>query len=313
MSNWQLLVISLTGRKAASRMRLWRGLRASGAAVLRDGVYVLPAGQNSTAFAEQAEIIRAQEGMAMLFEITAADAAQTHELRVLFDRSEQFAAFDTILLDTERQLAQLNEAQARRKLNALRREFNALVTTDFFPGDAQAHSADRLQRLSASIDARYSVGEPRARAARRLPRQSVCDYQARIWATRKHLWVDRVASAWLIRRFIDAQAQFLWLDSPEDCPADALGFDFDGATFTHVGDKVTFEVLLESFGLDSDNALTRLAALVHYLDVGGKPAPEADGFTAILTGARTTLPDDDALLAQIGGVLDNLYSAFSES
>ena len=119
--------------------------------------------------------------------------------------------------------------------------------------------------------------EPRARAARRLPRQSVCDYQARIWATRKHLWVDRVASAWLIRRFIDAQAQFLWLDSPEDCPADALGFDFDGATFTHVGDKVTFEVLLESFGLDSDNALTRLAALVQKPALA--PLPAINGST----------------------------------
>lgn len=79
--------------------------------------------------------------------------------------------------------------------------------------------------------------------------------------------MDRLASAWLIGRFIDPSARFLWLASPDDCPDEALGFDFDGATFTHVEEKVTFETLLASFDLDSP-ALLRLGKLVHYLDVG---------------------------------------------
>ena len=73
-----------------------------------------------------------------------------------------------------------------------------------------------------------------------------------VWATRQRVWVDRVASAWLIRRFIDPDARFLWLTTPQDCPADAIGFDFDGAAFTHTGHRVTFEVFVASFDLGAD-------------------------------------------------------------
>jgi hypothetical protein len=123
--------------------------------------------------------------------------------------------------------------------------------------------------------------------------------------------VDRVASAWLIRRFIDPAAQFLWLASPADCPADVLGFDFDGAAFTHVGPRVSFEVLAVSFGLDQDPGLVRMGRLVHYLDVGGVPVADAAGFASVMTGARARRgDDDDGLLGDIGTVLDCLYAAY---
>jgi len=127
------------------------------------------------------------------------------------------------------------------------------------------------------------------------------------------MWVDRVASAWLIRRFIDTRARFIWLASPADCPADALGFDFDGAAFTHVGERVTFEVLLTSFGLDADAALVRLGAIVHALDVGGPAAPEAIGFEAVMAGTRQRAENDDQLLEHMGAVLDALYAHFSST
>ena len=134
------------------------------------------------------------------------------------------------------------------------------------------------------------------------------DYQGRIWATRRNIWVDRVASTWLIQRFIDTKARFVWLaNKPTDCPKDALGFDFDGCEFTHVDDKVTFEVLMASFSMEADRGLQRLAAMVHALDVGGTPVSEAMGFEAILKGASQRLPDDDALLQEIGSVLDSLH------
>ena len=91
-----------------------------------------------------------------------------------------------------------------------------------------------------------------------------------------------------------------------------MGFDFDGAEFTHVGDKVTFEVLMASFGLEVDRALQRLAAMVHALDVGGTPTPESIGFEAILKGASQRLPDDDTLLQAIGSVLDSLRAHFHQ-
>ena len=119
-----------------------------------------------------------------------------------------------------------------------------------------------------------------------------------------------MASAWLIKRFIDRDSRFRWLAKPSDCPKSALGFDFDGATFTHVGDRVTFETLMASFGLEDDIALIRVAVMVHQLDVGGEPVPEASGFEAVMAGARERVPDDDALLADMSGVLDSLYAHF---
>ena len=159
------------------------------------------------------------------------------------------------------------------------------------------------------VDTLLSPDEPHETEGR-VPRLDIDQYQGRVWATRRRLWVDRVASAWLIRRFIDRDARFRWLAKPSDCPKSALGFDFDGAAFTHVGDRVTFETLMASFALEDDAALARLAAMVHQLDVGGEPVPEATGFEAVMAGARERLPDDDALLAEMSTVLDSLYAHF---
>jgi hypothetical protein len=155
--------------------------------------------------------------------------------------------------------------------------------------------------FAEKADAILSPGEPQPQE-RDIPYLQIQDYQRRTWATRRHLWVDRVASAWLIQRFIDSKAAFLWLDSPANCPVDALGFDFNDATFTHVGNKVTFEVLVASFQLPSTPGMAKLAALVHALDAGGEAPAEAAGFEAILTGARARLADDDAFLAEVGSI-----------
>jgi hypothetical protein len=145
---------------------------------------------------------------------------------------------------------------------------------------------------------------------RGIERLATRDYQGRRWATRRRPWVDRIACAWLIRRFIDRDASFVWLADVRRAPKDALTFDFDGATFTHVDDKVTFEVLLHAFALDRDAALQRLAELVHVLDAGGEPTAEASGFEAVLAGARARIDDDDRLLLEMGGVLESLYAHF---
>jgi hypothetical protein len=105
----------------------------------------------------------------------------------------------------------------------------------------------------------------------------------------------------------------LWLETPADCPPEALGFDFDGAAFSHVGERVTFETLLASFGLEANPVLARLAGIVHYLDVGGLPAPEAAGLDLLLAGMRASIPEDDALLDAASATFDYLHSALEES
>jgi hypothetical protein len=166
-----------------------------------------------------------------------------------------------------------------------------------------------LADTEAAINARFSPDEPRA-THRSLSRRNVEDYRGRTWATRQHLWIDRVASAWLIRRFIDPGAKFLWLKQAKECPKRALGFDFDGAEFTHVGSKVTFEVLVASFDLERDVGLVRVGALVHHLDVGGIPVAEGPGLTTIMTGARALQDNDDDLLKAMRPVFDALYAGY---
>jgi len=187
-----------------------------------------------------------------------------------------------------------------------------LVARDFFPAQARGQVEGALADAEAALNARFAPDEPRA-AHRKIPRRERKDYRGRTWATREHLWIDRVASAWLIRRFIDPDAKFLWLKRVKDCPKRALGFDFDSAEFSHIGAKVTFEVLLASFGLDHDTGLARMGALVHHLDVGGIPIAEGAGFAAVMTGARLLQQDDDALLKAMTPVLDSLYAAYSAS
>lgn len=313
-ATWVMLVASLTGRSPNPRMRLWRALKAAGAAAIRDGVYVLPSNEASWSFLRvQATEVTEAGGSAHVIPFTAADGVQEAELRRAFDRTALYAENLQRLTRLMTDLPGLSEVDARRQLVALRRELAGIAATDFFPGPARDQAEGALRNTEQAINAQFSPDEPHA-AKGAITRRHLAAYRGRRWATRRHLWVDRVASAWLIRRFIDPDAQFLWLASPADCPVDALGFDFDGAAFTHVGPRVSFEVLAASFGLDNDPGLVRMGHLVHYLDVGGVPVADAAGFASVMTGARTRRgDDDDGLLADIGTVLDCLYAAYLDT
>jgi len=311
-TTWLALVVSLPTQNATVRMRLWRAVKAGGCAVLRDGVYLLPQRESSLAlFSGLEREVSNGGGNAHLLTIAACDDAQEREFRALFQRSEDYLALTAEIGRARAGLPDRETAALRKALKALRRDFEAIAAIDFFPGAAKVKTEAALNELESAATARYSPGEPRS-AQREIVRLDRSQHQGRLWATRQRMWVDRMASAWLIRRHIDPAARFLWLEKPEDCPADALGFDFDGADFTHVGEKVTFEVLLASFGLEHDAALLRLAALVHFLDVGGIPVIEAAGVETVLAGARSRCADDDRLLDEASKVFDFLYAAFIE-
>ena len=312
-SGWLLLVISLPTGSATARMRVWRGLKALGCVALRDGAYLLPAGEErEPALRELGDECTREDGVAWLMAVQPRSAEEEGAYRALFDRGEEYAELRRSWKEANRSLKAIGPAELLRLQRRLQREYDAVRGIDFFPGDASAEAGAAWSDLVRRIEQLLSPDEPHEREGA-IPRRDPAAYRGRTWATRRRLWVDRVASAWLIRRHIDPEAKFKWLARPSDCPKSALGFDFDGATFTHVGDRVTFETLLASFGLDDDAALVKLAALVHQLDVGGEPVPEAPGFEAVLAGARERLDDDDALLAEIGTVLDSLYAHFARA
>jgi hypothetical protein len=309
-NSWHLLVLSLPTQSATARIRIWRALKAQGCVALRDGAYLLPASaEHQTALRELADECSREGGSAWVMAAAPTTAEDARAYPMLFDRSEEYAALVTSWKEAAATLASLGAAELTRLQKRLRREYDALRAIDFFPAEASVEAeaawtdfSNRLARLLSPDEPRETDGE--------VPRLNPEEYRGRLWATRRRLWVDRVASAWLIRRFIDHDARFQWLAKPSDCPRKALGFDFDGASFTHVGERVTFEVLLASFGLDEDPALVRLGAMVHSLDVGGEPVPEARGFEAVMAGARERVADDDALLGEMSAVLDSLYIHF---
>jgi hypothetical protein len=307
---WLLLITNLPGRNPTIRMRIWRALKASGAGLLRDGAYVLPNRERSRqVLEEQGAEIKAAGGLVQVVSFDAESAEQNAQLVGLFDRAEEYAAGIQRLEGLKGELAKLSEPEARQRLAGIAREVAAVVARDFFPGEPRKQMEGALADAESAVNAHFAPDEPHAAHRKIRPRERK-DYRGRRWATREHLWIDRVASAWLIRRFIDPKAEFLWLKRVKDCPKGAVGFDFDGAEFTHVDSKVTFEVLLTSFGLDQDAALARLAALVHHLDVGGIPTAEGPGFATIMAGARSLQPDDDALLKAVTPVLDSLYAGY---
>lgn len=313
LSTWSFLVLTLPTENATARMRVYRALKAKGCAVLRDGVYLLPYSEAREALlGELAGTVAESGGTAHLLRAPSLDSSQDDEFRALFDRASDYAGFMRTLADARKTISGQSAAELTRLVRRLRKDFEAVQLIDYFPTDAATRAEAALQDFIALVDTVPSPGEPHP-AERAIPQLARADYQGRTWATRRRLWVDRLASAWLIRRFIDPDARFLWLTSPDACPAHALGFDFDGAAFTHVGEYVTFEVLLISFGLDRDPALRRLGQIVRALDVGAPPAPEAAGFEAVLAGTRERVDNDDRLLEQMSPVLDALHAHFNAS
>lgn len=311
-AQWLLLIVSLPSNSATTRMRIWRNLKNLGCGALRDGAYLLPDNlSHRQALQELSDETEREGGSAWLLTVTSSTKAEDEAFRNLFDRSPDYADLAKTCSEARKTLPEISVQEINRLMRKQRREYEAIRAIDFFPNEASTEAEVVFMDLVAVADALLSPDEPHAIKAE-IPRLKVSDYQGRLWATRHHLWVDRVACAWLISRFIDQNSRFLWLETPADCPADAFGFDFDGATFTHIGDRVSFEVLVASFGLEQDRGLTKLGALVHALDIGEGFVPEANGFEAMLAGARQRIADDDQFLAEIGAVLDSLYAYFSK-
>jgi hypothetical protein len=309
-TDWLILAATQPTHPSGLRVRVWRGLKATGAGTLRDGVHLLPAqAPSAPALRALAQAITEAGAEAHLLALRASDNTQEQAFRRLFDRSEQHAEFLLSIKETNAGLPQASETTLRRQLRELDSRWQAIRAVDFFPDATAGRSAEALAALRQAVERRCSPGEPVARA-QAIPTLSIDDHQGRTWATRKRPWVDRLASAWLIQRFIDRQPRFIWLSEPSACPPSALGYDFDGAAFTHVGEQVTFEVLAQSFTLLADPALRRLAAVVHHIDVGGLPVDEAPGLQALVRGLQALHPEDDnALLAAALPLFDALHAA----
>ncbi|MBF0182702.1 MAG: chromate resistance protein [Magnetococcales bacterium] len=277
--------------------------------MLRDGVYLLPANDDhrqklTTLSCEVVE----SGGQAEVLWVTPHSPTQEGAFRARFDRGGEYTALLAEMDKLDPAFPDPNHL--RKSLRALRRRLVEVTGIDFFPGQSRQEIETRLSELEAALNARLSPGEP-GRTQGALEQLRADQFQGRLWTTRNDLGVDRLASAWLIRRFIDPGAGFVWFSPTEGPPPEAIGFDFDGARFTHVGARVTFETLLASFGLEENPALRPLARMVRHLDTGEGSAEEAAGFLALLRGMKARLNNDDAFLEEGSRILDDYHLSFS--
>jgi hypothetical protein len=305
---WLVMVASLPTEDPAARMRMLRTLESLGAAVMREGAYLLP----DTAACRQglehlSEYIAKGAGSAQVLQVLPVSDVQQRAFRVLFDRSARYAELIKVVESLKIGFGIADPSAISRVLNKQRRELEAIGALDFFPSDIQQRAKTTLAAAEASVRKLLFPAQTQAGAVPKEP------LQRKIWATRRPLWADRLACAWLIRRFVDPEGSIVWLEKTQECHPNAVGFAFDGARFGNDASQVTFEVMLRQFGLAKNVALARIGAIVHFLEVRDAPVPEAAGVQTLLQGAARRAGNDDELLAEVEKTFDLLYEAYFEA
>jgi hypothetical protein len=310
---WLLLIHQLPARPAYLRVKVWRRLQALGAAAVKNAVYALPEGERAREdFGWLLREIASGGGEAFVCEARMVDGLADREVRALFDRARD-ADYGELARQARDLAGTLGEGpaaerrvEARAQLARLRARLAQVAAIDFFgaPGSQAAEG------LLAALEDRLREDEPGEPAA---PADDPGPLRGRTWVTRRGVHVDRIASAWLVRRFVDPEATFRFVPAKgyEPEPGE-LRFDMFGGEFTHEGDRCTFEVLLARAGPD-DPALRAIAELVHDLDLkdGRFGRPEAAGLGALVEGLCAATGDDAERLARGGAILDDLHAYFA--
>ena len=312
---WLLFVHLLPASPSNLRVRTWRRMQQIGALAVKQSVYVLP---DSPAAREDFQWLKAEiEGAGGQASVFAADAvdAWSHEALVEEFRRTREDTYGRLAGEAERLLRRGGKARragalSRRALQQLRGRLSDIERVDFF-GSA---GRDRVVTLLRTLEERAlsRPGPPAPPAA--SPDGGARVYKACLWVTRPRPGVDRMASAWLIRRFIDADARFDFADERHAAPPASIPFDTYGVEFTHQGDRCTFEVLCDRFQLE-DPALAPIAAIVHDLDLkdGRFGAPQAASVGQIIDGLRLAHADDHRLLSEGITLFEALYRTFTQS
>jgi hypothetical protein len=316
---WLLFVHQLPSEPSNLRVRTWRRLQQLGAIPIKQAVYVLPDSPSAREDFEWLKTeVKAAGGDASVFAANNVDAWSDDALIDEFRRSGQ-EAYSALAGDVEKVLKRANLARrsrdtrtplTRRLLEAFRGRLAGIESVDFF-GSA---GRDRVTTLLKQLEERTSpTGRPPSSSkSSALP--DAANYHDRLWVTRPRPGVDRMASAWLIRRFIDPQARFGFAADRDAVPEDAIPFDMFGVEFSHQGEGCTFETLCAVFGVQ-DSSVARLATIVHDLDLkdGKFGAPEGSTVGTLIDGLQLAHGDDETLLTQGMALFDVLYRGFAHS
>jgi hypothetical protein len=309
--SWLLLIHQLPPQPAYFRVKIWRRLQALGAVSVKGAVYALPWGdhtQEDLRWLVQ-EVISGG-GEAALCEAQFVDGLTDQQVRALFDAArnadyeaiakEAGALSDALAAQPEKR------ADGHRQCARLRRQLTQVVGIDFFGATGRQAAEAALAALEAGLAQPELDGRPEESV---IDKGGLGEARRRTWVTREGVYVDRIASAWLIRRFIDPEASFKFVPSKGYAPQPGeVRFDMFEAEFTHVSDRCTFEVLLERARLD-DPALQAIGEVVHDIDLKDVKfgREETPGIAGLIRGITLAHPDDEERLTRGAAMLDDLY------
>ncbi len=313
MGAWLLLIVSLPPHPSSLRVRAWRKLRTLGAVALKNSVYLLPfTPENYEQFQWLTQEVQKDGGEATLVKADRIENMKPEEVIRLFqdardrDYRQLVERYRKLLSSLDRKPTSRLAAGRDEELARLAKEVDRIREIDFF--DAPGYQ--EVKRLRETIEMR--LHPPRSVVVPGHAETPLDALRGRPWVTRPRPHVDRLASAWLVKRFIDPEAQFLFAP-PEEFPADAIPFDALGAEFGHQGEDCTFETLLTRFRL-RDRRLALLAEIVHEVDLRDQKfrRDEARGIDLAIRGLLAALKDDHQILAHGMTLFDGLYAAMSE-
>lgn len=307
--DWLLLIHLLPAKPDYLRVKVWRRLQGLGAVSIKNSVYLLPSNDRSREDLQwlQKEI-QEMGGEASVCEARFIDGPSDAQVRQLFNtaRDSDYSQLVEELRESvgASSAGKENTEDQRQRLRRARKRFEQILALDFFGAAGRRACEDLFKQLEAAV--RPAAATSSARIAQ--------DYVGRTWVTRPDVGIDRMASAWLILRHIDPAAKFAYAMERDEPVPGQLRFDMAEAEFTHEGDRCTFEVLLERFGLD-DSALVAIGRIVHDLDFKDAKfrEEEAPGVARLLAGLTAVHRDDESRMQAAHALFDALQSAFAES
>ena len=324
-NEWVLLIHQLPPKPTNLRVRIWRKLQKLGAVAIKNSVYVLPSTEKAHEdFQWLKQEIESAGGEVSVFKAASVEGATDQEIIAAFRqaRDEEFAAiaaeFDG-LTGAIREQSRAKHLSAGRlsvhesDIDRLHGELERIAGNDFFAAKGRAAAFAAYERCQKELRTAQGPKANTSSTQTRRGKLDVAKYQGQRWVTRRNLHIDRLASAWLIKQFIDKRPRFYFVAEGETIDG-AIPFDMFEAKFTHHGEDCTFEVMLKRFGLTENKGLREIAQIVHDIDLKDDKFHrlEAVGLNAIIDGLSKVLRDDRKLLQQTGLVFDGLHALLSK-
>jgi hypothetical protein len=322
-NEWVLLIHQLPPKPTNLRVRIWRKLQKLGAVAIKNSVYVLPATEKAHEdFQWLKQEIESAGGEASVFKAASVEGATDQEIMGAFRRAcdDEFAAIAAELdglTGAIREQSRGKHLSAGRlsahesELDRLHSELERIAGNDFFNATGRAAAFTAYGRCQKELRAAQGPKASTSSSETKRGKLDISKYQGQRWVTRSNLHIDRLASAWLIKQFIDKRPRFYFVAEGETVDG-AIPFDMFGAEFTHHGEDCTFETMLKRFGLAENKGLREIAEIVHDIDLkdGKFGRPEMAGIEALIAGLAVAHRDDAERLARGGAVFDALYEYF---